>query len=106
MIILNIALILTAIVISFIRPDDNLVLFLVIVTAAGFLFQAFNTIDFHFQSQVLSKYTAYARSTAFIIVSFIKILLILLSAPLMAFAIAGLTEVILESIFLPTRSIM
>lgn len=95
-------LILTAIVISFIRPGDKLVLFLVIVTSVGFLFQIFNTIDFHFQSQVLSKYTAYARIIAFVTVSVIKIFLILLSAPLIAFALAGLAEVILGSIFLIT----
>lgn len=95
-----VALVLAAIVIYFVRSGYNLVLFLVIVTSAGFLFQAFNTIDFHFQSQVLSKYAAYARSTAFIIISVIEILLILLSAPLMAFALAGLAEVILASIFL------
>lgn len=82
-------------IISFIQPGDSLTLWLVGIIAAGLIFQAFDTIDFWFQSQVMSKYTVYAKNSAFIVISTIKIGLILNHAPLIAFAWAGLAEIVL-----------
>lgn len=78
-----------------VRPGDTLVLGLVAVSAAGMIFQAFDTIDLWFQSQVLSKLTVYAKGSAFALVTVAKVTLILLNAPLIAFAIAGTTEIAL-----------
>lgn len=82
-------------IISLIQPGDSLTLWLVGIIAAGLIFQAFDTIDFWFQSQVMSKYTVYAKNSAFIVISIIKIGLILNHAPLIAFAWAGLAEIVL-----------
>jgi len=75
------------------RPNDSLTFWMVSITAAGTVFQAFDTIDFWFQSQVRSKHVVYARSLAFLTISLVKIALILLHAPLVTFALAGFCEV-------------
>lgn len=80
------------------RPEDNLVHWMVGIIAAGTVFQALDTIDFWFQSQIESQYAVYAKNSAFLIISGIKIILLLLSAPLIAFAWAGLAEIVLGSI--------
>jgi PST family polysaccharide transporter len=88
--------------VSLLRTDDPALPLLVGLIAAGTLFQAFDAIDFWFQSQVQSKYTVYARNTAFLIISGIKVGLILLHAPLIAFVAASVAEVILGSFGLIT----
>ncbi|XHX80376.1 MAG: flippase [Stenomitos frigidus ULC029] len=75
-----------------IRPGNYQDHWLVGIIAAGMLFQAFDTIDFWFQSQVQSKYTVYARNLAFVLLALVKVALIQIHAPLIAFAWAGLAE--------------
>jgi PST family polysaccharide transporter len=70
---------------------------LVAITAAGTIFQAFDAIDFWFQSRVLSKYSVLAKNTAFLVASLVKISLILGKAPLLFFAATGLFEIALGS---------
>jgi PST family polysaccharide transporter len=74
------------------RPDDQLTHWLVVITAAGTIFDAFNTIDFWFQLQVKSKYTVIAKNTAFILITLLRIALLQMQAPLIAFAWALLAE--------------
>jgi len=88
-------LLLTVGSIYLLRPGDSLTRLLVTVTAVGAIFQVFDVIDFWFQSQVLSKFTVIARNAAFLVVSLAKIVLILKQAPLVAFALAGLVEIVL-----------
>jgi O-antigen/teichoic acid export membrane protein len=80
------------------RHGESLVCWLVGIMAAGMIFQALDTIDYWFQSQIQSKYVVYAKTTAFSLISVIKIALILIAAPLIAFAWAGLAEIALASI--------
>jgi O-antigen/teichoic acid export membrane protein len=79
------------------RPADSLTRWLVGIIAAGTVFQAFNTIELWFHSQVQAKYTVLAKSTSFIISSFIKIGLIIAKAPLIAFALISTVEIIISS---------
>lgn len=79
------------------RPDDRLATWLIAIIALGTVFQSLGVINFWFQSQVQSKYSAYARSAAFLTISLVKIALIQLQAPLIAFAWAALAEVVLGS---------
>lgn len=72
--------------ILFLRPDDRLTQSIVAIIAVSGIFKSFETIDFWFQSQVQSKYTVTARSTAYIITNLLKLLLIQIRAPLIAFA--------------------
>ncbi len=76
-----------------IRPADTLTHWLVGIIAAGSVFQAFDAINFWFQSQVSSKYTVFATNAAFLLVAAVKIVLILRNAPLVAFAWAALAEI-------------
>lgn len=75
------------------RPGDGLTHWLVGILSVSMVFQAFDIIDFWYQSQVQSKYTVLAKNTAFLISSLIKIVLIISKAPLIAFAWMGLFEV-------------
>lgn len=85
-------------VIILVRRNDGLTQTLVAIIAAGTIFQAGDTIDFWFQSQVQSKYTVAAKNIAFTLIACIKIMLIQMQAPLVAFAWAGLAEIVLGSI--------
>jgi len=74
------------------RPREPLTHWLVAITAAGAVFQAFDIIDFWFQASIRSKYTVYARNAAYLLIALVKIALIIFKAPLIAFAWAGLAE--------------
>lgn len=92
------ALLLTVGVIYLLRHDQKLTVWLVAILATAGIFQAVDTIDFWFQSQVLSKYTVVARNTAFVIVTLAKIALINMQAPLIAFAWVTLAEFSLSAV--------
>lgn len=77
------------------RPEDNLTFWIVSIIAAGLIFQALNTIDLWFQSQVQSKYAVFARNSAFLLASIGKVAFILVEAPLIAFAWIAFAEVFL-----------
>ncbi|MFO0053873.1 MAG: flippase [Dolichospermum sp.] len=81
-----------------VRHDDQLTISLVAILSSVGIFQAFDTIDLWFQSQVQSKYTVIAKNTAFVITALVKVALISFHAPLIAFAWAGLGEVSLGAI--------
>jgi len=85
-------------IIYWLQPNETLTHWLVGIIAAATLFNAFNTIDFWFQSQVQSKYTVIARRFAYVFMVVIRIGLIQLQAPLIAFAWARLAEMALGSI--------
>jgi PST family polysaccharide transporter len=90
-------LLVTILVILLLRPEDSLTHWLVGITAIGTIFQAFDTIDFWFQSKVRSKYTVYAKNCAYLVISGVKVVLIIAGAPLVAFAWAGLAETVIGS---------
>ncbi len=52
--------------VRFIQPGDRTTSVLVGITSIGLFFQAFDTIDSYFQSQVRSKLTVWAKNTAFL----------------------------------------
>lgn len=80
------------------RPDDRLLHWLVGIMAAGTIVQAFIAIEFWFESQMQWKFTVYARTSAFLLLSLVKIGLILKQAPLVAFAWAALADTALGSV--------
>jgi O-antigen/teichoic acid export membrane protein len=89
---------LTMAAILLLRPMDHLIRLLVGITTLGLVFQVFGTIDYWFQSQVKSKCSAIARSATYLITCAVKVVLILLNAPLVAFAWAGLADIVLGSL--------
>jgi len=90
-----ITLLLAVTAISLLNPKDSLTLTLVGIVAAGTMFQSFETINFWFQSQVESKYTSVAKNSVCLLVAGIRIGLIQVRAPLIAFAWVTLAEVAL-----------
>ena len=94
------ALILSVIIISTLEVNNQLMVNMVVVLGVVGIFQSFDTIDLWFQYKVKSKYPVFARNIAFAIVSVVKIILISLHAPLIAFAWAVLAEVIIGKISL------
>lgn len=96
----SIALLLALLAIILTHGDEKLTLWLVGISAAGYLVQSINVIDYYFQSKVQSKYTVMSANAAFILIALVKIYLLMTSAPLIAFAWAGLCEVVSTSLFL------
>ncbi len=81
--------------IRIVQPTDTEALLLVGLLSIGLIFQAFDTIDSYFQSQVKSKLTVWAKNSAFLIVAGTRILLIHIKAPLWSFAAAQVAELAL-----------
>lgn len=75
------------------RPNDEIARLIVAIIAATVTLEAFNVIDLWFQSQVQSKYSVWAKNTAFLIVTIVRLILIQIEAPLIAFGWATLIEV-------------
>lgn len=95
-----IAIMLVLIAIALMHADEPLTLWLVALSAAGFIFQSVNVIDFYFQAKVQSKYTVFAANIAFTLITIVKVVLLVSAAPLILFAWAGLGEAALTSLFL------
>ncbi len=91
---------LTVVLIALLRPDDMLVIVMVAIIAGGNIFQAFTTIELWFQANMESRSMVYARNAAFLGLTLIKIGLIVIQAPLVAFAWASAAEVALGAICL------
>jgi polysaccharide transporter, PST family len=81
-----------------IQPQDREALLLVSILSLTLVFQAFDTIDSFFQSQVRSKITVWAKNSAFLIFAAIRVSLIHIKAPLWSFAAAGAGEVALGAV--------
>jgi O-antigen/teichoic acid export membrane protein len=82
----GIALIVSTVTIASIRTGDGSMPWLVAIISASLIFQAFDVIDFWFQSQVQSKYTVWAKNIAFVTMNLAKFFLIQAKAPLILFA--------------------
>ncbi|MDD3854351.1 flippase [Sulfurimonas sp.] len=78
-------LLILAIAVNF-TSNDHATNIIVFIVAGATVFQAFNVVDFYFQSKVLSKYIVYANVISLFFSSVVKIALILNEAPLVAFA--------------------
>jgi len=77
------------------ESQGQFTLWLVGIVVAGTMFQSFETINFWFQSQVQSQYTAVAKNSVSLLVGGIHIGLILVQASVIAFAWVTLAEVAL-----------
>ena len=78
-------LLILAIAVNF-TSNDHATNIIVFIVASATVFQAFNVVDFYFQSKVLSKYIVYANVISLFFSSIVKVALILSDAPLVAFA--------------------
>ena len=70
---------------------------LVVIVAAGMIFQIPEVVDLLFQARGESKVSAWVRMTACVAANLLKVALILAEAPLAAFAAAGVAELALAA---------
>ena len=77
---------------TYFTSNDRYTNLLVFIIASATIFQAFNVVDMYFQSRVLSKYVVFSNIISLFISSIVKITLILINAPLVAFAWAILFD--------------
>ena len=73
-------------------PTDSYTKLIVFIVASSTIFQSFNVIDFYFQAKVQSKFVVFANFFVIAISTPVKIALLLLDAPLEAFAIATVLD--------------
>ena len=78
-----------AILFAISQREDPTTAWMLAIVASGMLFQPAAVIDFFFQSKLLSRHSATARTFASLAVSAIKLALVYASASLLAFAVAA-----------------
>ena len=78
-----------------IQPHDKQAQLLVGILSLNLLFQALDTIDCLFQSQVRSRITVWAKNLAFLVFAVVRITLLARKAPLWSFAAANTGEIAL-----------
>ncbi|OAG27032.1 flippase [Thermodesulfatator autotrophicus] len=86
-----------AVAVRFTKNDafTNLLIFII---ASGLIFQSFNVIDLYFQSKVLSKFAVLANTISFLTSSLIKVVLLIIKAPLIAFAVVAVCDTFIAAI--------
>ncbi len=89
---------LTVSFVSLTNRTGYLIPLLVGILSFGLVLQSIDVIDFWFQSQTQAKFSVWARNFAYIVMSGVRLLLILLQAPLVMFAIAMTVELGLASL--------
>jgi PST family polysaccharide transporter len=85
-------------ILRLIQPQDRQSLVLVSIYSLTLVFQAFDTIDSFFQSQVQSRITVWAKNGAFLVFAAVRVLLIHAKAPLWTFIAAMTGEIALGAV--------
>jgi O-antigen/teichoic acid export membrane protein/O-antigen ligase len=86
------SIVITGIFVWILKPGQWLVLAISLIQAVSLLFVAFDTIDYYFQSLLKSKYAAISKSAAYVTVSVFRIILVVLKADLVWFALATVLD--------------
>jgi PST family polysaccharide transporter len=86
------AMLLVLVAIRFVRAEEPLVRLVTGIVSVILVFRSFDSIDIWFQSQVRSKYTVIARSSALAVGHMLKIAAILTGKPLVAFAVIAVID--------------
>ncbi len=94
----TLTLIASIICIYLVSPNEKLTIQLVAILSATGIFQSLDSIDLWFQSQTQSKYSVLAKSSVFALTSILRIILITIKAPLVAFAWVALLDIALGSL--------
>ncbi|MEO1054477.1 MAG: flippase [Bacteroidota bacterium] len=87
-------------IVYLLEPDNDILKYIVSILGLTFFFQAFDILDYFFQSQLQNKFTFYARNISFGIFSGIKILFIIGGYSLVYFAWAFAVEIMFASLLL------
>lgn len=87
-----IVLIASVYAISIVRPDDEIVISMTVIIASALFFKSFDVIRYLFEAKSLSKYIVILNIIGIIISFIIKLILLFMKAPLIAFAFALLID--------------
>jgi len=80
------------VIIEFARPNEPLVMAMGMIIGSTLFIQASYVIKYWFDSQIAYKYVVWAENAGFLIASLLKLVMIVMKAPLIAFAWATLVE--------------
>lgn len=94
------AYLLAIVAIGYLRPDDDFARGAVAILGLTMLFKSSDVAVYWFESQVRSKYTVWVQNTGLLMFALIKIYLIFLQAPLIAFVWAILAETVVVAVLL------
>jgi PST family polysaccharide transporter len=83
---------LSLLAISYVKPDDELAKFIVLLLSLLMIFKATDVVRYWFESQVQSKYVVWMENGTFLVFVAVKIILIVAEAPLLAFIWALFAE--------------
>jgi O-antigen/teichoic acid export membrane protein len=92
-----VAFVLTGVTLAIIG-EETYTSVLILIFSASFIFQAFTAIEYYFRGLVKAKYNAYALFVSVIISSSLKVIFILLKAPLIYFVMAASFEFVVLAI--------
>jgi O-antigen/teichoic acid export membrane protein len=76
----------------FVMREETYTSILILIASASFIFQSFSVIEYYFRGKVEAKFNAYALSASVLLSSILKIVFILVKAPLIYFVIAVVFE--------------
>jgi len=94
------SIILIYIMVSLIHYDDKIIKTVIILQSLALIFNSLDTIDYWFQSILMSKYVVIAKSIARLLVSSWKIYLLISNASLEFFALSSTIEAMILGIIL------
>lgn len=86
--------------VAFYGHANSIEMWVILIIGLTLFFRPFETIDFWFHAQTQAKFTVFAKSLAFVVASLGKLLLVLLAASLLAFALVTFLEITLAACFL------
>lgn len=89
-----------AAVVALLKPNDTEILLITVIQSTSLLLVAFDTIDFWFQSQLQSRFTALSKAIAFLVVCGLRLTLIALSADVYWFAFASVADALIIGVLL------
>lgn len=87
-------------IISYLRPDDTLAKIIVAILGFTLIIKASEVVKYWYEAQVQSKFVVWIENGVFLIMAIVKIIMILLHAPLMAFVLIALVNALLVAIIL------
>ena len=90
----------TTLFVLILKPGNTIMLIVSVIQALSLLFTAFDTIDFYFQSQLASKYSAISKSVAYTFVCLVRIIFVVLKLDVTWFAIATVIDALVIGIML------
>lgn len=88
------------IIVYILNPNDNLIILVTMLQSISLVFQAYELIDYWFQSNLNSKYVSIVKIIAYVSVSIYKIILLVLKMPVQWFAFSTTLDYIIITFLL------